>query len=231
MTRPVLELVNVVRQYPGSPPVRALDRVNLTVLTGEWVAVVGPSGSGKSTLLNLMGALDQPTSGTVRIDGYDVAGLDDERLSALRGHSLGFVFQSFHLLASLTALENVATALVYRGVPAAERRERAAAAMTRVGLGHRVGHRPAQLSGGECQRVAIARALVGQPALVLADEPTGNLDTRTGEEIMGLFRDLHGDGTTLVLITHDPAIAASAPRRVRIRDERIVASELDGVAR
>ncbi|MCM3923021.1 ABC transporter ATP-binding protein [Frankia sp. AiPs1] len=229
MTRPVLELVDVVRQYPGSPPVRALDRVNLTVLTGEWVAVIGPSGSGKSTLLNLMGALDQPTSGTVRIDGYDVAGLDDERLSALRGHSLGFVFQSFHLLASLTAWENVATALVYRGVPAAERRDRAAAAMTRVGLGHRIGHRPAQLSGGECQRVAIARALVGEPALVLADEPTGNLDTRTGEEIMGLFRELNGDGTTLVLITHDPAIAASAPRRVRIRDGRIVASELDGV--
>ncbi|CAO5166347.1 putative toxic peptide ABC exporter (ATP-binding subunit) [Frankia sp. AiPs1] len=229
MSRPVLEFVDVIHEYPGSPPVRALDHVTLTVSAGEWVAIVGPSGSGKSTLLNLMGALDQPTTGTVRIDGHDLAGLDDEQLSALRGRALGFVFQSFHLLAGMTALENVATALVYRGVPAAERRERAAAAMSRVGLGHRIGHRPAQLSGGESQRVAIARALVGAPSLVLADEPTGNLDSRTGEEIMGLFQELHREGTTLVLITHDQGIAAAAPRRVGIRDGKIVVSTRDGV--
>ena len=218
----VLDLVDVVRAYPGSPPVRALEGVTLRVLPGEWVAIVGPSGSGKSTLLNLMGALDKPTTGTVRIDGHDLSGLDDEQLSALRGRALGFVFQSFHLLQYLSALDNVATALMYRGVGAAHRRERAAAALERVGLGHRLDHRPSQLSGGECQRVAIARALVGEPALVLADEPTGNLDSRTGAEIMNLFSDLHRDGATLVLITHDDGIAAAAPRRVHLRDGHLV---------
>ena len=223
--RPVLDIVDVIRAYPGSPPVHALDGVNLRVLPGEWVAIVGPSGSGKSTLLNLMGALDKPTSGTVRIDGHDLSELDDEKLSALRGRALGFVFQSFHLLQYLTAVENVATALMYQGIPPAERRERAAAALTRVGLGHRLGHRPSQMSGGECQRVAIARALVSDPALLLADEPTGNLDSRTGEEIMGLFAELHREGATLVLITHDDSIAAAAPRRVHIRDGHVVHPE------
>jgi putative ABC transport system ATP-binding protein len=223
--RPVLEIVEVIREYPGSPPVSALAGVNLTVLPGEWVAIVGPSGSGKSTLLNLMGALDKPSSGAVRIDGYDVGSLNDEKLSALRGRALGFVFQSFHLLQSLSATENVATALMYQGVPAAERRERGIAALTRVGLGHRLDHRPSQLSGGESQRVAIARALVGDPALLLADEPTGNLDSRTGEEIMRLFAELHDEGATLVLITHDEDIARTAPRRVHIRDGRVVTKE------
>ena len=219
---PVLDLVDVVRAYPGSPPVRALEAVTLRVLPGEWVAIAGPSGSGKSTLLNLMGALDKPTAGTVRIDGHELSGLDDEQLSALRGRALGFVFQSFHLLQYLSALDNVATALMYRGIAPGERRERAAAALHRVGLGHRLGHRPSQLSGGECQRVAIARALVGDPALVLADEPTGNLDSRTGAEIMSLFAGLHADGATIVLITHDDGIAAAAPRRVHLRDGHLV---------
>ncbi|GAA3625070.1 ABC transporter ATP-binding protein [Nonomuraea rosea] len=224
MTHPVLELDGVVREYPGSPPVRALDGVNLAVLHGEWAAIVGPSGSGKSTLLNLMGGLDQPTSGAVRIDGQDVGRLDDEQLSGLRGRALGFVFQSFHLLRNLTTLDNVATGLLYRGVQEAERRERAAAVLARVGLGHRLGHRPAQLSGGESQRVAIARALVREPALVLADEPTGNLDSHTCAEIMQLFTELHAEGATLVLITHDEDIARAAPRRVHLRDGRIIES-------
>jgi putative ABC transport system ATP-binding protein len=211
----------VVREYAGAPPVHALDGVSLTVLPGEWVAIVGPSGSGKSTLLNLMGALDKPTAGMVRIAGHDVAGLSDERLSALRGRSLGFVFQSFHLLPNQSAVDNVATALMYHGVPLARRRAMAVAALRRVGLGHRLDHGPAQLSGGESQRVAIARALVGEPALVLADEPTGNLDSRTGADIMRLFAELHRDGATLVLITHDETVAAAAPRLVHLRDGRI----------
>jgi putative ABC transport system ATP-binding protein len=221
VTAPVLEIVDVLREYPGAPPVHALDGVSLTVLPGEWVAIVGPSGSGKSTLLNLMGALDKPTAGTVRIAGHDVAGLSDERLSALRGRSLGFVFQSFHLLPNQSAVDNVATALMYHGVPLARRRAMAVAALRRVGLGHRLDHGPAQLSGGESQRVAIARALVGEPALVLADEPTGNLDSRTGADIMRLFAELHRDGATLVLITHDETVAAAAPRLVHLRDGRI----------
>jgi putative ABC transport system ATP-binding protein len=225
MSRTVLELTDVARTYPGTPPVHALKEVSLTVASGEWVAIVGPSGSGKSTLLNLMGALDKPTAGTVRIDGHDVGRLSDERLSALRGHRLGFVFQSFHLLRNLTAVDNVATALTYRGIPARQRRERAVATLERVGLGHRLDHRPARLSGGESQRVAIARALVGEPALVLADEPTGNLDSRTGADILALFADLHRDGAALVLITHDEDIAAAAPRRVHVRDGTIVSDD------
>jgi putative ABC transport system ATP-binding protein len=222
MSRVVLELSDVVRAYPGTPPVHALAEVSLTVAAGEWVAIVGPSGSGKSTLLNLMGALDKPTSGSVRIDGHDVSSLTDERLSALRGHALGFVFQSFHLLRHLSAVDNVAVALTYRGVGRADRRARAVAALERVGLGHRLDHRPTQLSGGESQRVAIARALVGEPALVLADEPTGNLDSHTGAEILRLFADLHGEGATIVLITHDEDVAGAAPRRVHVRDGRLI---------
>jgi putative ABC transport system ATP-binding protein len=225
VSEPVLELTDVVRTYPGTPPVLALDGVSLTITSGEWVAIVGPSGSGKSTLLNIIGALDKPTSGVVRIDGHDVSRLSDEQLSALRGHALGFVFQSFHLLRNLTALDNVATALTYRGLPARERRERAAAALARVGLGHRLDHRPAQLSGGESQRVAIARALVGRPELVLADEPTGNLDSRTGEEILRLFADLHREGATIALITHDEDIARSAPRVLHVRDGKVIGDE------
>ncbi len=228
----VLELDDVVKEYPGTPPVRALDGVTLAVRSGELVGLVGPSGSGKSTLLNIVGALDRPTSGAVRVDGRDVSRLDDRSLSAVRGRSIGFVFQHFHLLEGLTALDNVATGLLYRGVPAAERRERAAVALERVGLGHRLTHRPRALSGGERQRVAIARAIVGEPAIVLADEPTGNLDTRTGVEVLERLEQLPAEGATIVVITHDPGIADRLPRRVSIRDGRITDDDIryDAVA-
>jgi putative ABC transport system ATP-binding protein len=218
---PVVTLDEVVKSYPASPPVRALDGITLCVDRGEMLAIVGPSGSGKSTLLNIVGALDRPTSGTVTIDGHDVATLDDRRLSALRATRIGFVFQQFNLIDGLSARENVATALLYRGVPARERRERAQAALERVGLAQRGHHRPAQLSGGEQQRVAIARAIVGEPAVVLADEPTGNLDSRTGQEIIALLHALHRAGSTILVITHETAIASSLPRCVAIRDGRI----------
>ncbi len=218
---PVLELRKASKVYPGSPPVRALDRVTLDVVEGEMVSIVGPSGSGKSTLLHLVGALDRPSRGTVRVVGADLRALRDPELSALRASRIGFVFQQFHLLEGLSALDNVAAGLIYRGIAPAERRRRATDALGRVGLGHRLRHRPSELSGGEKQRVAIARAVVGEPAIVLADEPTGNLDSATGAGVLDLFRTLHAAGHTIVLITHDPQVAAAAPRTVSLRDGRV----------
>jgi putative ABC transport system ATP-binding protein len=221
-TAAVLELREVVKRYPGSPPIDALAGVDLTVRRGELTAIVGPSGSGKSTLLNVIGLLDRATSGTVRVAGEDVAKASDAELSALRARAIGFVFQQFHLVEGLRAVDNVALGLLYRGVPRSERLDRAAVALRSVGLERRVGHRPSQLSGGERQRVAIARALVGDPSIVLADEPTGNLDSRTSAEIIDLMRALHAAGSTIVLITHDHGIAGSLPRVVSINDGRIV---------
>ncbi len=218
----VIELSGVMKEYDGTPPVRALSDVDLLVDAGEFVGIVGPSGSGKSTLLNLLGALDRPTAGTVRIDGHDVARLKDDRLSALRGRRIGFVFQTFNLIDGLDALENVNLGLTYAGLPRRARRRRALDALDRVGLAERADHRPSRLSGGERQRVAIARALVTEPALLLADEPTGNLDSKTGATIVDLFHQLHRDGSTIVLITHDSDLVAEFPRCVSMRDGRIV---------
>jgi putative ABC transport system ATP-binding protein len=219
----VLSLAGAGRTYPGTPPVESLRGVDLTVHAGEMVAVAGPSGSGKTTLLNLAAGLDRPTTGSVRLAGQAVETLSDRRLSGLRAYALGVVFQQFFLMEQLSSVDNVANGLLYRGVPAKERRLAAAAALERVGLAHRAGQPAGTLSGGERQRVAIARALVGRPALVLADEPTGNLDSANGAQILALLRDLNADGVTLLVITHDPAVASACPRRVDLRDGRIVA--------
>ena len=224
----VLEIRDLAKRYPGG--VDALRGVALMVEEGELLAVVGPSGSGKSTLLHIMGTLDRPSAGTVRVAGQDVAALSDRRLAALRARHVGFVFQQFFLVEALTAADNVAQGLLYSGVPATERRRRAAEQLRRVGLGHRIGHRPTQLSGGERQRVAIARALVGRPSIVFADEPTGNLDTASGAQIVSLLRELNADGTTIVVITHDLELAASLPRRVHLRDGRVERDECEAGA-
>ena len=226
---PVVEAVDVTRSYRmADVEVTALAQVSLRVDPGEYLAVLGPSGSGKSTLMHLLGLLDRPTSGLLRIDGRQVAGRSDAELASLRNATIGFVFQSFQLLARTSAVDNVALPLVYRGVRARERRERAVAALRAVGLGHRLNHRPAELSGGEQQRIAVARALVGDPRLLLADEPTGNLDSRTGAEVMAIVESMNAErGVAVVLVTHDRDVAARARRRILMRDGRVVSDSSD----
>ncbi len=221
----VIDIKDVQKVYRlGDVEVRALDGVSVKVNEGEWVAIMGPSGSGKSTLMNIIGCLDQPTSGTYSLDGSEVARMDDQQLAAVRNKKIGFVFQTFNLLSRTTALANVELPLIYAG--ARERKERATAALTRVGLEDRVNHRPNELSGGQQQRVAIARALINDPAIILADEPTGNLDSRSGTEIMEIFHSLHEQGLTIVMVTHDPDIAHEARRIVHIRDGKIMEDEV-----
>ena len=227
----VLELQGVTRTYgTGSAALTVLHGVDLTVEQGEYLAVVGPSGSGKSTLLNIMGALDRPTTGRVVLDGDDLTTFSDARLSRMRGTHLGFVFQQFFLLERRSALENVSDGLLYQGVRRAERRRRAADALRRVGLGARLDHAPGELSGGECQRVAVARALVHRPRLLLADEPTGNLDSASGRAVLELFDALHAEGATIVVVTHDESIAARMPRVIAMRDGRVESDLVRGVA-
>ena len=214
-----LELIGVSKVHPG--PVAALRSVSVTIGTGEFTAIVGPSGSGKSTMLAIAGTLERPTSGSVRVAGLVVDGLPDRALSGVRAGRIGFVFQQFFLIPTLTALNNVATGLLYRGIPATQRRRAAADALAEVGLSGRAGHRPAELSGGECQRVAIARALAGRPAVILADEPTGSLDSAASAGILTLLAELNSRGTTILVVTHNPEIAGAASRVIRLRDGRI----------
>jgi putative ABC transport system ATP-binding protein len=221
----VLEMHGVTKVYPGTPPIPALRGIDLAVDHGELVSVVGPSGSGKSTLLHIMGTLDRPTAGSVQVSGFDVGRMSDRQLSALRSQRIGFVFQQFHLLDAETALDNVADGLLYTGRPAAERRGMAAATLERVGLAHRMRQHANKLSGGERQRVAVARAIVGHPSLVLADEPTGNLDSKSSDSIVELLEELNAEGITLVVITHNPEIAARFPRQVALRDGMIEADQ------
>jgi putative ABC transport system ATP-binding protein len=224
MTAPLIALERVSRVYRmGEVEVPALDDVSLRIGAGEFVAIVGPSGSGKSTMMNILGCLDRPTHGAYDLAGTPVAQLDDDALAKLRSRTIGFIFQSYNLLPRTSALENVATPLLYQGVRRAERLRRARATLERLGLGDRVDHEPSELSGGQQQRVAVARALVTEPALILADEPTGNLDSHAGAEVMALLRDLHAQGRTVVLITHDSEVAATADRQIHLRDGRVAA--------
>jgi putative ABC transport system ATP-binding protein len=231
MAASIISLHGVSRIYRmGSLVVPALDDVSLDVRAGEFVAIVGPSGSGKSTMMHILGCLDRPTAGVYELAGTPVASLDDDGLARFRSQAIGFVFQSYNLLPRTTALENVATPLLYQGVGRSERTRRAQAALERLGMGDRVRHEPTELSGGQQQRVAVARALVTEPALILADEPTGNLDSRSGADVMSLFRELHAAGRTIVLITHDSDVAASADRQIHLRDGRIAADRSGTVA-
>lgn len=218
----LIEMSGICKHYTvGGQVVRALDGVDFTVTDGEMVAILGPSGSGKSTLMHILGCLDVPTAGQYRLAGQAVERMNETELSRVRGRTVGFVFQGFHLLPGLTARENVELPLIYRGMPEAQRRPLAEESLRRVGLEHRMDHRPGELSGGQQQRVAVARAIAGRPPMLLADEPTGNLDTAAGREIMGLLHALHNEGNTVIIITHDPAIGAACPRRVRIRDGKL----------
>ena len=222
----ILKLTDICKDYvQGKEPVRVLKDINLTVEKGDYLAIMGPSGSGKTTLMNIIGCLDVPTSGTYELDGRDLKDLSDDALAEIRNKHLGFVFQSFYLMPKLTALDNVALPLLYAGVSLKERRERAAEALQSVGLGERMEFFPNQLSGGQCQRVAIARAMVGKPDLLLADEPTGALDTKAGDQIMEIFRRLSGEGMTIIMITHEPSIAACADKTYRILDGELKTQE------